>query len=98
MIKILENFDVKKEASKNGNKIITIELDDVDNQLYKLLNDINNTARQGHSFHVVVDPGIDKASLGEEQPREYFIDGDGAFLITKIKENTVKIEDIKSDI
>jgi ADP-ribose pyrophosphatase YjhB (NUDIX family) len=57
---------------------MTIDLDDDENQLARLLAYIKENSEVGHSFDVVVDPS------DPELAKKFYIDGDGAFRIRKI--------------
>jgi ADP-ribose pyrophosphatase YjhB (NUDIX family) len=57
---------------------MTIDLDDDENQLARLLAYIKENSEVGHSFDVVVDPD------DPELAKKFYIDGDGAFRIREI--------------
>lgn len=67
---------------------ITITLRDPDNQLSLMLDYIKGIANIGHSYEIIVDPEL------SEYTKKFFIDGDGAFYIEKVKRNgkEVKVE------
>ena len=67
-------------------KLITILVDDQDEQLEKFLKLIKIASQIGHSFPVVVDPD------DSEYKRDFFFDGDGAFKIRDMKIRNLKNE------
>jgi hypothetical protein len=68
---------VKKNLA--GDELIEIDVDDEEGQLAKLLAYIRANSEVGHSFDIVVDPS------DPELAKKFYIDGDGAFRIRKIK-------------
>jgi len=60
---------------------IKIEVRDPENQLIQLIDYIRKISGPGHSFEVIVDPD------DSELKKSFFIDGDGAFFISKIEKD-----------
>lgn len=69
---------------------IYIEVRDPEDQLIKLIDHIRRASSPGHSFEVIVDPN------DKEYRKSFFIDGDGAFFISKLEKDkkTFKLEEV----
>lgn len=77
-IKVVKLKESKAEVD-SSEKVVTLVINDAEDQIIDLIKCIQSIANAGHSFNVVVDPD------NEDYKNEFYIDGDGSDKINEIK-------------